>query len=201
LPQSLPPDAKSGGDAMKRKRNSEKTTSRRQARTRKAGAVSARNSPRTSTSDAEADGEASAVGYGRPPLHSRFKPGQSGNPNGRPKRSSNMSTIVQKVLNESVPIREGGRLRRMSTMEALFRSILARAFKGDPKSMNSLMIMVKQSGYGTDHDESKPETLSGVDYEAILSDYVTRTSAAARAEPASTNDVKVTRTIPPSTEK
>ena len=54
------------------------------------------------------------VGYGRPPLHSRFKPGQSGNPKGRAKQSRNMRTIVQQVLSENMQIREGGRLRRMS---------------------------------------------------------------------------------------
>lgn len=27
------------------------------------------------------------VGYGKPPLHTRFKPGQSGNPRGRPRRA------------------------------------------------------------------------------------------------------------------
>ena len=37
------------------------------------------------------------VGYCRPPLHSRFKPGQSGNPKGRPKQSRNMRTIVKQV--------------------------------------------------------------------------------------------------------
>ena len=35
------------------------------------------------------------VGYCRPPLHSRFKPGQSGNPKGRPRQSRNMRTIAR----------------------------------------------------------------------------------------------------------
>ena len=70
------------------------------------------------------------VGYGRPPLQSRFKPGQSGNPKGRPRQSRNMRTIVKQVLSEDMQIREGGRLRRMSAMEALVRTLRARAFKG-----------------------------------------------------------------------
>ena len=39
-----------------------------------------------------------AVGFGKPPMHTRFKPGQSGNPRGRPKHSRNLKTIIQEVL-------------------------------------------------------------------------------------------------------
>ena len=39
-----------------------------------------------------------AVGYRRPPLHSRFKPGQSGNPSGRSKGSQNLKTMFEQVL-------------------------------------------------------------------------------------------------------
>ena len=80
------------------------------------------------------------VGYGRPPRHSRFKPGQSGNPKGRAKQSRNLRTIVQQVLREDMQIREGGRLRRMPAIEALVRTTLARAFKGDPKALASLVV-------------------------------------------------------------
>ena len=67
-----------------------------------------------SSADPHSPGDpGSLVGYGRPPLHSRFKPGRSGNPKGRAKQSRNLRTIVQQVLREDMPIREGGRLRRM----------------------------------------------------------------------------------------
>ena len=35
------------------------------------------------------------VGRGKPPVHTRWKPGQSGNPGGRPKHSRNFGTIVE----------------------------------------------------------------------------------------------------------
>jgi len=34
------------------------------------------------------------VGYGKPPRHTRFEPGVSGNPHGRPKDAKNLSTLV-----------------------------------------------------------------------------------------------------------
>jgi Family of unknown function (DUF5681) len=82
-----------------------------------------------------------AVGYGRPPLHSRFKPGQSGNPKGRPRQSRNLRTIVKKVCEQAMEIREGGRLRRMPTMEVLVRTLVSRGLKGDPKAVASLMVL------------------------------------------------------------
>jgi hypothetical protein len=43
-------------------------------------------------------GETNKVGYGRPPKHSQFAPGRSGNLNGRPKGSKNMTTLLQEEL-------------------------------------------------------------------------------------------------------
>ena len=114
------------------------------------------------------------MGYGRPPKHTQFKPGQSGNPKGRSPQSRNFKTMVNKVLGEQVQIREGGRIRRMPKIEALFRTMMSRAFKGDPKAMASLIVMMKHSGYGAEAAESGPELLQGVDHKAILKEYLVR---------------------------
>ncbi len=113
-----------------------------------------------------------AVGYGRPPLHSRFKPGQSGNPKGRTRKSRNMRTIVREVLTEEMKIKEGGRVRRMPAFEALVRTTLARTFKGDPKAIAALLILLRH--YASEHDEPVVglELLS--EHEAIVSDFLAR---------------------------
>ena len=59
------------------------------------------------------------VGYGRPPMHSRFKPGQSGNPKGRPVGTYGPSKHVQQLFAEA------------HTAEAIAHSIIERALKGN----------------------------------------------------------------------
>jgi hypothetical protein len=113
------------------------------------------------------------VGYCRPPLHSRFKPGQSGNPKGRPTQSRNLRTIVKQVLSEDMQIREGGRLRRMPAMEAVVRTIRARAFKGDPKALASLIVLARLCGL-TESEEAIADLLHGAEYDAIIDDFLAR---------------------------
>jgi hypothetical protein len=121
----------------------------------------------------DSDEETYCVGYCRPPLHSRFRPGQSGNPKGRAKQSRNLPTIVKQVLSEHMQLREGGRFRRMPAMEALVRTLLARSFKGDPKSLASLVVLLRQCGL-TEGDETMTELLNGPDYDAIIADFLAR---------------------------
>jgi hypothetical protein len=74
------------------------------------------------------------VGKGRPPLSTRWKPGQSGNPKGRPKRAKNMITHPHKALSKMIAIREDGKIRKASVREAIAISITNLALKkGDPK--------------------------------------------------------------------
>ena len=63
------------------------------------------------------------VGYKKPPLHTRFQKGQSGNPRGRPKGSKNFSTLLAEALNEPVVVTEDGRRRRISKRELGFKQL------------------------------------------------------------------------------
>jgi hypothetical protein len=59
------------------------------------------------------------VGYGRPPDHTRFKKGRSGNPRGRPQGRTNARSIVSRAISEKVTIREGDKARDMTKLEGL----------------------------------------------------------------------------------
>src|SRR5271168_5244673 len=65
------------------------------------------------------------VGHGNPPRHTRFKPGQSGNPRGRPKSAKNLSTLVHDALNEQVVVTENGRRRKVSKRQAIITQLVS----------------------------------------------------------------------------
>jgi Family of unknown function (DUF5681) len=86
------------------------------------------------------------VGYGCPPLHSQFKPGQSGNPSGRAKGSQNLQTLFNKVLNEEISLRDGSDVKKISKAEAVVRGLVIGALKGDPRNIAILFRLAEQAG-------------------------------------------------------
>jgi Family of unknown function (DUF5681) len=85
--------------------------------------------------------KSASSGYGRPPEHTRFKPGASGNPKGRPKQSKNLKSIIQQALTSTVTVRENGRLRSVSKIEGVVLSQLERALKGNEKAALAVLRM------------------------------------------------------------
>jgi hypothetical protein len=82
------------------------------------------------------------VGFGRPPRHTRFKPGQSGNPKGKPKKAISLGDDIQNELAERIPIREGDRNLKVSKQRALVKALLARSLKGDTRAAGLLLQLV-----------------------------------------------------------
>jgi hypothetical protein len=86
--------------------------------------------------------EEEKVGYGRPPVASRFKPGQSGNPKGRPKGTLNLKTDLRNELSEKIQIREGQRSLKVSKQRAMLKALVAEALKGDARAANVVLTLV-----------------------------------------------------------
>lgn len=85
--------------------------------------------------------EHEAVGYGRPPAHSRFKPGQSGNPRGRPKGKRNLETILADVLGQKVTVTISGKRRQIRSDTAILLRLREKALGGDIRAMNALLTL------------------------------------------------------------
>ena len=79
------------------------------------------------------------VGKGRPPVETRWKAGESGNPKGRPKGAKNASTLVKKVLTQKLTIQEKGMTRTVSVLEAIVLQTTNMALKGDHKAIAFLL--------------------------------------------------------------
>lgn len=83
------------------------------------------------------------VGHGRPPKHTQFKPGRSGNPRGRPKGSRNFSTDLKATLSERVYVTKGGRRRSVSTQLATLMRLREKALSGDPRALDRLVDLAR----------------------------------------------------------
>jgi hypothetical protein len=114
-----------------------------------------------------------SVGYGRPPEETRFKPNQSGNPKGRPRRVPTLHAVVAKVMEEKIEIREGERVLRMSNRYALVRNAMRRALNGDPKLFRALTDMMRIETGDEQGEVDANKTISAAD-EAILADFFAR---------------------------
>ena len=68
------------------------------------------------------------TGYGKPPMATRFKKGQSGNPKGRKKKQSvdDVRVVIEGVLGEPIKIRSAGQLRTVSKLDAMVQTQLAK---------------------------------------------------------------------------
>jgi len=92
------------------------------------------------------------VGYCSPPVHSQFKPGQSGNPSGRARGSQNLKTLFNKVLDEEISLREGTDVRKITKAEAIVRGVVVGALKGDSRNTAILFRLAEQVGQFQDDD-------------------------------------------------
>jgi hypothetical protein len=91
------------------------------------------------------------VGYGKPPVGSRFKKGQSGNPKGRPKGSENFATMMRRILTQQVVINENGRRKVVTKMELATTQLVNKAASGDMVAMRYLMPVMQMLGNPEDN--------------------------------------------------
>jgi hypothetical protein len=84
-----------------------------------------------------------AVGYKKPPRHSRFQPGRSGNPRGKQKGVRNFGTDVKRTLEVPVRLNDQGRARRVSTQEAALLRLREKALNGDARSIVQILELAK----------------------------------------------------------
>jgi hypothetical protein len=112
------------------------------------------------------------VGYGRPPQATRFAPGKSGNPRGRPRGSRSVGSILKGVMSQKVSVSEGGRTRRVSRLEVMLLRLANDAARGDARVTKLLLELNDRYGQPIEGG-GQSEELSTEDLE-ILSAYSTQ---------------------------
>jgi hypothetical protein len=89
--------------------------------------------------------EESDVGYGKPPKHSQFKKGESGNPRGRPKGSKNLTTLIKRELDSRITVEQNGKKRKIRRKEALVKSFVNDALMGKDRPREKIFDFIERA--------------------------------------------------------
>ena len=84
------------------------------------------------------------VGYKKPPRHTRFRKGQSGNPAGRPKGSLSLAKALEGALTEPVVVVERGERRTLSKFEVMLKQLVNKAAGGDLRAFAQVSALFNQ---------------------------------------------------------
>jgi len=101
------------------------------------------------------------VGYKKPPKHARWKKGQSGHPEGRPKGAVNFWTLVAKTHNMPVLVKFGGVQKKVSTIEAILLRQSESALKANLKAIKQATDLAQK--YSRVLTEKEDQQLLDVD--------------------------------------
>lgn len=96
-----------------------------------------------------------------PANDTRFKPGQSGNPKGRPRKERSLLRHLEAELDAEMQVTEGGKVTRLTKREALAKSMVNKALQGDHKMLVALLkqLPVPRSGESQEHYSVRLETV------------------------------------------
>jgi hypothetical protein len=87
------------------------------------------------------DDEDDRVGYGKPPKHTRFRPGRSGNPRGRSRAVDfrDWENPIQKYMLELITVTIKGKKEKVPVVDALIKTAIRRALEGCTKHLKVLL--------------------------------------------------------------
>ena len=111
------------------------------------------------------------VGYKKPPTATQFKKGQSGNPNGRPKGSTNFATMFKQVMDEKVVVRDAnGKARTITTFRDAITQVMNKAAGGNLQAFKLALSIL--NFVDADADATVP-LLDDLDSRALLTEFMT----------------------------
>jgi hypothetical protein len=82
-----------------------------------------------------------AANHRKPPIHTRFKKGHSGNPCGRP--AKNLAAMLAAALNEKVTVTENGK-RQVSKREAVIAQLVNKSASAELRATKMLIDMLRE---------------------------------------------------------
>ena len=98
-------------------------------------------------------------GFKDPPRSGQFKPGQSGNPRGRPKGSLNFSTVVEQQGRIRHKIQINGKTKWLTQQQIAVAQLWKKALDGDLRAIGMLHGMESKRPASLSNWPPDPDTL------------------------------------------
>ena len=106
-----------------------------------------------------------AANYLQPPLHTRFKKGQSGNPRGRP--AKNLAALLAAALNEKVTVTENGKRRQVTKREAVIAQLVNKSASAELRATKMLIDMLRDIEKRAEPATAEKNPFSPTDKEVV----------------------------------
>lgn len=111
-------------------------------------------------------------GYKDPPKETQFKKGVSGNPKGRPKGSRNFLSLLENIIEQKIPIKQGSEEVKITKKEAMLIQWINKAIKGDMSAIQHLIPLLFQIEQKNE-DKNEKQNVSLKDKE-ILDNFISK---------------------------
>jgi hypothetical protein len=98
-------------------------------------------------------------------LAGRFRPGQSGNPRGRPKTRHGVDAAVTKALQEKVMVTEQGRRQRKPKLDVTATQIANKGAGGDLKAAKLALDLARKAEERAEVEASRAPAMTQSDHE------------------------------------
>jgi hypothetical protein len=112
-----------------------------------------------------------AVGYSKPPLHSRFKKGSCANPKGRPRGAHGLQAVLAKLLDQPVVVTEDGKRRRVTKRELGFARLVDKFSDGDLSATKLLVELELTLGRRAPEEPAEARRLDAHD-KAVIRNWI-----------------------------
>jgi hypothetical protein len=106
-----------------------------------------------------------AANYRKPPIHTRFKKGQSGNPRGRP--AKNLAALLAAALNEKVTVTENGKRRQVTKREAVIAQLVNKSASAELRTTKMLIDMLRDVEKRAEPAAAEKNSFSPTDKEVV----------------------------------
>lgn len=119
------------------------------------------------------DSDDDKPGYRKPPRATRFKPGISGNPKGRPKQSNNVAAAINKQLDQRITVKVNGKSKRMTLSDVIAFKMVRTSADGDWAAL-SYLVKIVPNRFRLPSSETRTDEIVSEADDAIIKRFLQR---------------------------